>query len=233
MERSSTLVVATFFSLVALACGGVTPTAVTPADDTPQKRSPSRMEIRSEMGVLDIKEVDSVFDHIKPKLLACLDQGNSFAAGPVVYKVRIGQDGKAKWAYLPESSIGDRKIEKCMLGVLMSAEWPRPQAGEDGQAEKPFEFPDREDRPPVDWTADRVAGAVQDAKSKFASCRNGNSGQFRATAIIQTDGTVLAAGMSAPDEKGEGIVDCLTDVVRGLKLPQTGSWPARVSFEIP
>jgi hypothetical protein len=191
------------------------------------------MEMRSEMGVLDIKAVDSVFETIKPKLLACLDQGNNFAAGPVVYKVRIGQDGKAKWAYLPESSIGDRKVEKCMLGVLLAASWPQPQAGEDGQAEKPFEFPDREDRPPVDWTADRVTSAVQGAKAKFESCRKGNGGQFRATAIIQTDGSVLAAGMSAPDEKGEAIVDCLVDVVRSLKLPSTGSWPARVSFDIP
>lgn len=186
-----------------------------------------------ELGVLEVKKVDETFAGLKDSLQKCIDRGNKFAAGNVLYAMRIDHSGKARWAFAKDSSLGDRNVEKCMLDLLRSATWPVPEGGDDGLAEKPFEWPDREERPPVDWTAEDVMPSVQKAKSKIAACRAGNSGIFRATMIIETSGKVASAGMAPPDEKSEAVADCLVDVLKGLKLKSPGSWPARVSFEVP
>jgi len=156
-----------------------------------------------------------------------------FISGHVKFFVRITMDGSAKWAYLPECTIGDRETERCMLGVVKSARWPTPVEGE-GQAQKAFDFDPAPDvRDAVPWGADRVAKTLASARAKLSQCAQGVPGRYRATVYVHTNGTALAAGVSPPDERGEGAaVDCMVDVIRALKFPSPGSWPAKVMFDV-
>ena len=97
----------------------------------------------------------------------------------------------------------------------------------------------------MEWPSDRVSQALSKAKAKFAKCRSGGAsiggehastsgdGTFIGTAIVMTDGSVGSAGISVPGENSEQVADCMIEVIRNLELPTTGSWPAKVSFEVP
>jgi len=220
-------------SVAAAACSSPKPA------EAPQPQAPApparkhQLEMHSEFGVLDVGKVDAVFEHLKDDLSRCLQHANKFASGNVLYAMRVNHSGQLKWAFLKDSSLGDHKAEKCMLDLLRAATWPIPQGGEDGLAEKPFEFPDREERPPVEWSADQVEPALRSAAGKFAKCRAGNKAVFRATAIVHTSGKVASAGIATVDDKGEDAADCMVEVILKLKFPKTGSWPAKVGFEVP
>jgi hypothetical protein len=224
---------AVLLSVAAAACSSSKPPEVPEPSAPPEPPRKQQLEMHSEFGVLDVDKVDAVFARVKDDLSRCLEHANKFASGPVVYSMRVSHSGQVKWVFLKDSSLGDRKAEKCMLDVLRAASWPIPQGGEDGLAEKPFEFPDREERPPVEWTADQVEPALRSAAGKFAKCRAGNKSVFRSTAIVHTSGKVLSAGIAAADEKGEDVADCMVELILKLKFPKTGSWPAKVSFEVP
>jgi hypothetical protein len=43
---------------------------------------------------------------------------------------------------------------------------------------------------------------------------------------------VISAGIAPPDDRGERSVDCMVDVIKGLKFPSPGSWPAKVTFDV-
>ena len=58
------------------------------------------------------------------------------------------------------------------------------------------------------------------------------SGNFEATVYVATDGSVLAAGVTPPDEAGESDVDCLVSTLKAATLPSPGSWPAKVTFSL-
>jgi hypothetical protein len=50
---------------------------------------------------------------------------------------------------------------------------------------------------------------------------------------VQTNGTAISAGVATPDERGEaGAADCLVSVIKGMKFPSPGSWPAKVIFDV-
>jgi hypothetical protein len=189
--------------------------------------------VSSELGELDEGKVNQTFESLTSSLGDCLQKGAGhveFIGGHVKFFVRIGADGSAKWAYLSESTIGDRATERCMLDAAKGAHWPAPAGGE-GQAQKAFDFdPSPDVRAPVPWASDRAAAPVAHARAKLAHCNA--HGRFRATAYVQTDGSVLSAGVAPPDDRAEQASDCVVGIVKGLKFTSPGSWPAKISFDV-
>jgi hypothetical protein len=192
--------------------------------------------VSGQLGSLNQGKVDDTFNRLMPKFGECLSQASSrveFIGGHVRFFVRISLDGTAKWAYLTESTIGDRDTERCMLNAAKAARWPPPLEGE-GQAQKAFDFdPSPDVRDAVPWGPDRVAKALATARPKLGQCAHSAPGRYKATVYVQTDGTPLAAGVTPPDERGEvAAVDCMVDIIKGMKFPSPGSWPAKVMFEV-
>lgn len=233
-HRLSAWLIASPLALVA--CGGEGPP---PAAPTPQREEASRarrpaLEVSQELGSLDERQVDGTFQRLVPKFSDCLQRGSNkveFIGGHVKFFVRITPSGRAKLAYLTESTIGDRDTEKCMLGVVQGTSWPAPVGGGDGLAQKSFDFdPSPDVREPVPWSSDRIGGALGSLRSKLQDCPA--RARYQATAYVREDGTVLAAGIAAPDEKAEAGSDCVVTAIKGLKLPSPGSWPAKVTFDV-
>jgi hypothetical protein len=227
--------------LVTLAsCGGSEPPAAAPSHEAPKMverpKPKQRLSMSGQLGSLDEGKVEDTFNRLLPRFGDCMTQGSSrveFIGGHVKFFVRIALDGTAKWAYLSESTIGDRDTERCMLGVAKGARWPTPAEGE-GQAQKAFDFdPSPDVRDAVPWGADRIARSLATARPKLGQCTQGAPGRYKATVYVQTNGTTLSAGVATPDERGEaGAADCLVTVIKGMKFPSPGSWPAKVIFDV-
>src|SRR3954470_20845919 len=99
---------------------------------TPPHPKKQRLSISGQLGSLDERKVEETFSRLLPKFGDCVSQGSSrveFIGGHVKVFVRIGIDGSAKWAFLPESTIGDRESELCILNIAKAARWPVPAEG--------------------------------------------------------------------------------------------------------
>jgi hypothetical protein len=225
-----------FTFLLLLACGEATPPPKT-ADDTPEtEQEPgSKLAVSSEIGGLDEEKVNAAFESSLSGLERCLHQGSSrleFLGGAVSFFVKIDSSGKVDGAYLEKSTLGDRDTEKCMLSALRSKKWPKPVGGEHGLARKSFDFdPPNDVRPPADYDQDHLSKALGKISDKVASCKNGK-GAYEATIYVATDGSVLSAGVTPPDETGEESVDCLVETLKGAAFPSPGSWPAKITFAL-
>jgi hypothetical protein len=224
----------------AMSCGGSEPAPAAPAHEGPKAaerpKPKQRLSMSGQLGSLDEGKVEDTFNRLIPRFGDCLAQGSSrveFIGGHVKFFVRIALDGSAKWAYLSESTIGDRDTERCMLGVAKGVRWPIPTEGE-GQAQKAFDFdPSPDVRDAVPWGADRIAKSLATARPKLGQCTQGAPGRYRATVYVHTNGTAISAGVATPDERGEGgAADCLVAVIKGMKFPSPGSWPAKVIFDV-
>ena len=126
-----------------------------------------------------------------PRFGDCLSQASSrveFIGGHVKFFVRIALDGTAKWAYLSESTIGDRDAERCMLNVAKGTRWPMPAEGE-GQAQKAFDFdPSPDVRDAVPWGRSHREDA-RDGAPEARSLHAAAPGRYKATVYVHTNGT--------------------------------------------
>jgi hypothetical protein len=224
----------------ALSCGGSAPPPAAPKLQSAAQAGPAKpkqqMAMGGQLGSLDEGKVNETFATLTPRFGECLSQGASrveFLGGHVKFALRISLEGNVKWAYLAESTLGDRDTERCMLNVAKSARWPLPQEGE-GQAQRAFDFdPSPDVRDAVPWGADRISKALAGSRAKLSQCTKGAPGKYHATVYVQTNGSPLAAGVAPPDERGESAaVDCMVDVIKGMKFPSPGSWPAKVMFDV-
>jgi len=228
------------FTLVALAgCGGGAESAPKTQDDAREparQRRQGQIQTSSEIGGLNEEQVDAAFSGALGGLQKCLDRGAErveFLGGSVSFFVKIDASGEVDHAHLERSTLGDRETEKCMLKALRKRDWPKPVGGEHGLARKSFDFdPPNDVRPPTDWDAEQASEALEKLEKDIGGCKNGASGSFEATAYVSTDGSVLAASVTPPDEDGEGAVDCLVEAVRSASFPSPGSWPAKVTFSL-
>lgn len=229
-----------FVGYLMVACGGGTPEPKI-ADDSVEtddsgSDEKSGMAISSEVGGLNEDRVNSSFEHAVDDLQKCLNKGASrieFIGGSVSFFVEVASDGEVGHTHLEQSTLGDRKTEKCMLSALKKQDWPKPVGGRVGHARKSFDFdPPSDARPPTDWDPENVQKELEKKASEIAECKGNRSGSFNATMYVDTDGKALGVGVAPPDAEGESAVDCLVDLLEGLTYPSPGSWPAKVSFSL-
>ena len=221
-----------------VACGGSTPPPEAPVEKpAPRSSRPAgpAFQMSQELGILDEAAVSATFSRLAPKLLDCVERGsatNELLEGGVRFKLRIDQEGRVKWAFLADSTLGDRQTERCMLDTIKGARWPEPVNGPEGQAQGSFDFEASPDvRPAVLWDEAQVLPVLPRLQSKVGSCP-GAKGPYRVTAYVDQQGKVLTAGVAPPDEEAEEASDCVVAAVKELELGSPGSWPAKVSFEL-
>jgi len=218
------------------ACGAPPPPPVAPPP--PPRPPPTRMRMSSELGEIDEAATKATFARVRPALTKCYSSGLErleYLAGDVKFYLRVQADGHLRWVFLEESSFGDRETERCMLGVLSATQWPLPEGGE-AEVHQGLGFdPPSGVRAPTDWSADRVSAGVSARSADVAACKKHGAGTFQVTAYVATDhgvGHVIAAGTTAPAAPAAADVDCVLGVVRSMKLPSPGSYPAKVSFPL-
>lgn len=236
-SSAAALVCATLFIFGGLACGGNEPPPEAPHTARHAHREPSgQVAVSADIGGLNEEKVDKTFQSALSDFQRCLDDGAKrveFLGGSVNFFVKIDDHGRVDHAHLEKSTMGDRDTEKCMLACLRGKRWPKPVGGVHGLARKSFDFdPPNDVRAPTSWDSERISGVIGKLSRKISACKDGHGGMFEGTLYVATDGSVLAAGVTPPDEAGESAVDCLVDVLKGASLPSPGSWPAKVTFSL-
>lgn len=227
-----------------VACGGgeapkgpVDVAAAPTAKPSPRRGGAS---VSQELGSIDPKAADKVFQKLQGDLLNCQKDGLArvdVLSGDVKFFVRIGHDGHARYAYFEETTLGDRATEKCMIDVVMRGSWPQPEGGDEAEARKSYGFDPGSAREPTAWTADKVAPMLARHEGELKKCTRGATG-FKVTAYVGPvgdagkEGRALAVGVSTPNKESADRTDCIAEAVKGMKFPSPGSYPAKVTFSI-
>ena len=228
--------------LALAACGGHEEPvkAPDPVPTTTTTTTGPKIRVASELGTIDDKATQKTFVNLGGAFEACRKQAQkklSFVAGDVKFFVRVGTDGKVKWTYLEQSTLGDYGAEKCLLDAVTAAQWPIPDGGEAEVRYSGYGFDlDQNVRGPFDWPSDKVAAAVGKHKEALEKCPDGTNGaQFTVTAYVEPsgkEGKVVAAGVSTTTKDGAAKTECIVDAVKAIKMPSPGSWAAKVTFGI-
>lgn len=193
-----------------------------------------QLQTYGEFGVLDEAQVRATFERVwKGPMTACQRSGGDNISGVTLVRMRVNHSGQLKWVYFKETNLADQKVQACMLDALRAETWPIPEGGEDGLAEQELPFGDYASRAPIEWDPDKVQPAVQKNANALRACRKGATGDFLASAIVNTNGFVASVGVQQPDETADDAASCMVQVLGGIKFPKPGSWPAKVSFYIP
>jgi hypothetical protein len=233
--QSSRFATLALLSVLGTACGGEPPPAKTADDAVEQEeQGSSGVSVSSEIGGMNEEAVDQAFNSSVGGLQRCLDAGAKrveFLGGSVSFFLKINLEGKVDHAHLERSTLGDRTTEKCMIDALRKRSWPKPVGGEHGLARKSFDFdPPNDVRPPTEWSSDEAEKGLEKVGDKLHECSSRRG--FEATLYVGTDGGVLAAGATPPDEDGEEAVDCIVETLKGASFPSPGSWPAKVTVNL-
>jgi hypothetical protein len=221
-------------SLLAVACAA-NPSTVAEAPPVlePERidRGPTSME--GEIGGMNEEAVGHAFDELTAQVAGCVREGSERVreiGGKFVLSLRVDKSGNPRWAYLSESTLGDRDTEKCVLDLAKQRTWPKPLGGE-GLASRTFEIDAGTE--PINLEAKRVKGTVSAAAETLWRCRKGLNGSFVATAYLRPDGRVLTAGVAPPNETGEDAADCIAETIGKMRFRSPGRRPGKVTFEVP
>jgi len=226
-----TLSLLTLLASVATGCAA-TPVIVDEPLVEPVKidRGPTHME--QEIGGMNQEAVEATFTSIQPRVLDCVAQGATRVreiGGSFVISLRIDSAGKARWAHLAESTLGDRQTERCVLDVARETLWPQPLGGE-GLARRQFEVDAGVE--PVEWEPKKIKSAMARMIEKVAPCRKGQPGTFVATAYVRPNGRVFAAGVAPPRENAEDAADCVAKELQKMVFGSPGRKAAKVTFKL-
>jgi hypothetical protein len=237
-------VAAVFAGLGATACGGAPePKVPEPEPEAPKVDRPAKTpRVSQELGSIDERATQQTFERLQPQLASCQRDGLKhidYLAGDVKFFLRVGQDGRVRYAYLEESTIGDRDTEKCMLAVVTTTQWPKPEDGE-AEVRKGMGFDASGDaRPPADWNSDKIALVLAKQAEDAIKCKESVKGTFHITAYVvpnghgkKKEGRVEAVGIASPSKDGEAKADCIVAAIKEWKMPSPGSYAAKVSFNL-
>lgn len=228
--------------VLAPACGGHEEPvkAPDPVPTTTTAHTGPKLNMQSELGSIDDRAVQKTFERITPAFESCKKVAQkhlSFVAGDVAFFIRVGTDGKVKYSYFEQSTLGDSEAERCLLDAVDGAQWPVPEGGEAEVRYKGYGFDlDPNVRGPFDWNADKVAASLGKHKDALDKCTgSASSVKFTVTAYVEPagkEGKVQAAGVAVSAKEGVPQVKCVLDAVKSIKMPSPGSYAAKVTFAL-
>jgi hypothetical protein len=174
-----------------------------------------------------LRQIDRCFLEREPEV--------QFIGGHVEFYFRVALDGTVRWAYMRDSSVGDRQTERCLLDIVRRIKFPRPRGG--GEAEIGWSFdrdPNPEVRPPVELEPSGIGELVSENAESIAACGIPGS-TVTVTAYVAPGGQVIAAGAHSTYRGAaeDAILDCVTETVSGWTMPDPGSYAAKISFDLP
>jgi hypothetical protein len=228
-----------FGALLVCACGGSKEEPKVPEaePEAPKQSASAAMPaVQQELGSIDPAAVQRTWNGLQTTFDTCRRQGMQrveYLHGDVKFFVRVGSDGRARWAYLEDSTIGDRDTEACFMDAVRNAPWPKPDGG-DAEVRNSFGF-DPEGRAPASWTSDRIASILGKNDKDLLKCKKGLRAEVHVTMYVEPnkkEGKVQAVGASVPAKDADEKIECILNEVRGWKLPSPGSWAAKVEFRI-
>jgi hypothetical protein len=190
------------------------------------------MEVSGLMGTIPERKILAVLEPKLPKFQRCFFDGSrdvEHIGGEIELYFHVNLAGEVVWVYPRKSTVGHRATEQCILAEAQRAKFPEPKGGDAAEIAWGFAFDSSAPRPPVDWSASDIGPALAENEGLAASC---GGGRFSVTAYVAPGGQVIGAGAAADSETSAPNIDCIVEKVAGWSMPDPGSYPAKVSFEL-
>jgi hypothetical protein len=230
-----------FLSLAIVAgCGGGATeqsTTTTTAASTTQRREeaplPTGASITGLMGTISQDAVQSTLEPRMDSFMHCFETRLTtvrFLGGNIRLAFRVHTDGTVMWVYPAESSLGDRDVETCIMGVAQRAHFPHPHGGE---AEFSWGFaldPPSDVRAPIAFASGGIDALIEAQEHGVRTACG--QGPYHVTAYVQPGGAVLAAGVATDSTDAAARLDCVAGAVRAWHFPDPGSYAGKVSFTL-
>ncbi|MBI2395779.1 MAG: AgmX/PglI C-terminal domain-containing protein [Deltaproteobacteria bacterium] len=226
-----------------IACSGNTPPPEAPKPpktdvetDAPKKGGVPAIEY--DLGAVDPSVWKKKVESLKSSWNDCYlaeQKKHPVVEGKLTFTVRTHKDGSVKWAYVKQSDLGSRTVEKCIIDSIKAQNFGPPMDAKEGEVQgHTYGWAlDDDDRPADPGAQDSVWPVLEKAKGKLGACRNGSKGKMIATLYIDKGGKPLSAGVAIDDPALDASVDCVVDVLMGLKYVNKASWPTKVSVSCP
>ncbi|MGZ3424715.1 MAG: AgmX/PglI C-terminal domain-containing protein [Polyangiales bacterium] len=231
-------------ALAALGCGGTTPPPEPPpveAKEEPKKeKSGGGPAIEYDLGPVDPSIWKQKVDSMKSAWNDCYSSAHDkqeVLEGKLTFTVRTNKDGSVKWAYVKDSDLGHRGVEKCIVDAIKANNYGAPMDAKEGevQAHSIGWQLDGDARAADPGAQAQVAPSIEKAKGKIESCKKKNDakGAMTATIYVAKGGKPLSVGLAVADPSADAAVDCVVDVLMGLKYVNKASWPIKVTVTLP
>jgi len=230
---------------------------------TSERPGAAQIEVQGEIGGLDQDAVNRVVQSASRDIDRCWERGvarNELVSGSIQLVLGIGGTGRAAYAFVERSSLGESEMERCMLKTLTDRTFPKPVGGKVGLVRSSFSFElDKTTRAPVSWPSSRVSETLAALADPIAACKSGASQSLTATVYVkevelppppieETDagdagadaaaedagpsyvGRAISVGVAAPDQRSWAAAECLERLLSQVDYPTPGGWPAKVTF---
>ncbi len=196
------------------------------------------ISIEGQLGTIAPGNVRRVIAEADPRFEACFTarlEALPVLAGRIEMKIRVGEDGAARWAVPTQSTLGDVEVERCMLEVARSLRFEPPCGGE---AEVTHQLdmdggPDR--RPAVEVPPSRFDPVLRTHRRELDACRAPEAALHgaRVWVYLAADGTVAAAGAPSSSVAELTATGCVLRAVRTWRVASPGSWYGRTTLTLP
>lgn len=215
-----------FLALFAAACGGSSKATTSPtSEDSPPREtrrisdevddeddSDDGISIEGGRGVLQEGDINKVIGKHSRELERCyLDNvgRTPYVGGRVELKFRVTPDGVVKTVQVASGDLGSWPVEKCMLSVARTMQFPKPRGKGDAEFSFPIDFPGRGVVEALD--PDRATAELAPRFKDLANCEGeAPPDQIQVTVYVAVKGAVTSVGFAVPGEQPvpEDWADC-------------------------
>jgi hypothetical protein len=231
-QRSSAL----FAVALVIGCGGEEPPPETAPEPQAsvgfEKPRGSGMEVSGLMGTIPERKILATLEPKLPKLQRCFFDGSQeveWIGGEIELYFHVNLEGVVEWVYPRKSTIGHRATEQCILAEAKRAKFPGPKGGDAAELSWGFAFDSSAPRAPIAWDEGDIGSALSEHGDAAESC---GGGPFAITAYVAPGGQVIGAGAAVGSETSAEQIDCVVQSVSSWTMPDPGSYPAKVSFDL-
>ena len=194
--------------------------------------------IEYDLGGIDPNIWKKKVDALKGDWMECFKaahEKNETLEGKLTFTVRTNKDGSVKWAFVKDSDLGSRAVEKCVIDSIKATNFGAPMDAKEGEmAGHSVGWPLDDDARAADPGAQgSVLPSLEKAKGKLDACRKDGKGKMTATLYIAKGGKPISVGVAIDDPSLEAAVDCVVEVLMNLKYVNKASWPTKVTVQLP
>ncbi|MBN2723773.1 MAG: AgmX/PglI C-terminal domain-containing protein [Deltaproteobacteria bacterium] len=198
--------------------------------------SKTNMVIAGDLGEIDQAMVQKKFDEAKQTVQQCIIDGigrDNFVGGSLNFTFRINLDGTVKKIDF-QSTVGNRKIEKCIYDFAMKIKFVKPKGGE-AKVDFPFSFESTMEIK-KNWTLENLGRGGKKLFKSVIKCSDGTDNapsKFKMVFYLLPDAEIGPMGISS-DKKlvSDKFYNCVKKKLKKVKLPDPMGTVAKVILEV-
>jgi hypothetical protein len=156
-------------------------------------------------------------------------------AGTIEFGIHVKHhSGEVTDVDLRASDVGDRELERCLIEVIRSIPFPKPNGGDANVTYTMLLGPEGKGREPEQWSAGRVQHLVaKHGADVREECALPTGEAYTVTAYVNASGKVISAGVAGKAMSEAERFDCIAEKLSRWEMPKpTKKRIAKVTFPL-